>query len=84
MRTAALGVVGTSLGISIVFVREDSEWSSYAVAAANLASLGTLALGRLEEGRLFSLGTGTVTLCARCHEDGELRTVPVCTIGSCL
>ena len=77
MRTAALGVVGTSLGISIVFVREDSEWSSYAEAAANLASLGTLALGRLEEDRLFSL-------CARCQEDGELRTVPVCTIGSCL
>ncbi len=34
MRTAALGVLGKSEGTSGVSGREDSEWSSYAVAAA--------------------------------------------------
>jgi hypothetical protein len=34
MRTAALGVMGKSEGTNGVSGREDSEWSSYAVAAA--------------------------------------------------
>ncbi len=66
MRTAALGVAGTSHGTRAATEGEDSDWSACAAAKVNFESSSMPALF------LFK-GDGLWIFCALCQDDGECK-----------